>query len=186
MNKSEITNQVMSIVTKAEKSEGKVWNPSFGLIPQKFDYSSSILNTGNSFKFKEGVVEAKVRFRAEGSLTSAFSLTGSNPFPQIDVFRSGHNRVGLGVIDHPNNGRVKKLIQVKGLKFSDYHIYRLEVFGNLLVWKINNQEVHRENLPQISGELFLNFIGSIHKPLSEKLLPHFFEIDWVRCLKRKN
>jgi len=30
----EIKNQVLSIVTKAEKSEGKVWDPAFGLIPK--------------------------------------------------------------------------------------------------------------------------------------------------------
>ena len=56
----EFRNKVLSIVSKAEKTEGKVWNPSFGLIPKKFDFSSAIINTGNGFRFKEGVVEAKL------------------------------------------------------------------------------------------------------------------------------
>ena len=33
--------------------------------------------------------------------------------------------------------------------------------------------------------LFLNFIGSIHKPLTSDMLPHRFEIDWVRCYTKK-
>ena len=103
----EIKNQVLSIVTKAERSKGKVWDPSFGLIPKEFEYSSAIINTGNSFKFKEGVIEAKVKFRAEDAITSAFSLTGSNPFPQIDVFRSGPKRVGLGLLNRRKMGELK-------------------------------------------------------------------------------
>ena len=185
LNNIEIKNQILSIVTKAEKSKGKVWDPAFGLIPKEFEYSSGILNTGNSFKFKEGVIEAKVKFRAEAAITSALSLTGSRPFPQIDVFRSGHKRVGLGIIEHPANGGIKKLKQVKGLNFKNFHIFRLEISGNMLIWKINNHEVHRELLSQNSEELFLNFVGSIHKPLSAQSLPHHFEIDWVRCMQKK-
>jgi len=181
----QIDDKVLSIVSKPEKSEGKVWDPSIGLIPKKFDYSSAVLNTGNSFRFKEGIVEAKVKFRAEGAITSAFSLTGNHPFPQIDVFRSGHKRVGVGIIDQQGTGGTKKLIQIKGLNFSNFHIFRLEIFGSSLVWKINNHEVHREVFKHNLGELFLNFTGSLHKPLKEELLPHRFEIDWVRCIKRK-
>jgi len=181
----EIRNEVLSIVTKAEKTEGKVWDPAIGLIPKKFDYSSGILNTSNSFRFKEGVIEAKVKFRAEKAITSAFSLTGSKPFPQIDVFRSGDNSVGLGIIDQPGNGGTKKLIQIKGLNFNNFHIFRLEIFGNLVVWKINNQEVHREQLNKNGSELFINFIGSLHHPINGTSLPHHFEIDWVRCLRKK-
>ena len=181
----EIRNKVLSIVTKAEKTEGKVWDPAMGIIPGKFDYSSAILNTGNSFKFKEGVVEAKVKFHANKAITSAFSLTGSKPFPQIDVFRSGNNSVGVGIIDQSGKGGSGKLVQIKGLNFSNFHIFRLEILDGQLVWKINNEEVHRAQVPPNMGELILHFIGSIHKPLSNESLPHHFEIDWVRCFKRK-
>ena len=181
----EIKNSVLSIVTKAEKSNGRVWDPAVGLIPKQFDYSSSILNTGKSFKIKEGVIEAKVKFSAIGAVTSAFSLTGSNPFPQIDVFRSGHNCVGIGIIDKPDKNGTKKLVQIKGLNFNNFHIFRLEIFGNELVWKINNSEVHREQLNKNAGELFLNFVGSLHQPVNGGTLPHYFEIDWVRCLRKK-
>ncbi len=180
-----ISNNVLSIVTKAEKVKGKAWDASLGLINKDFEYTSAILNTGNGFKFKEGVIEAKVRFRADAAITSAFSLTGDKPFPQIDIFRSGPKRVGLGVIDHPKNGGVKKLVQIKGLNFSEFHIFSLEIHGDLLIWKINNYEVHRDSISHNSGDLFLNFIGSLHKPLNHNDLPHHFEIEWVRCLKRR-
>lgn len=182
----QIKNNILSIITKAEKAKGKIWDASLGLITKEFGYTSGILNTGNGFKFKEGVVEAKVRFRANAALTSAFSLTGNKPFPQIDIFRSGSNRVGLGVIDHPKNGGIKKLVQIKGLNFNEFHIFSLEILGDLLVWKINNHEVHRDLISPNSGDLFLNFIGSLHKPLNHSDLPHHFEIEWVRCLRKKN
>jgi len=181
-----IRNKVLSIVTKAEKSEGKVWDPAIGLLTKKFDFSSGILNTGNNFRFKEGVWEAKVKFRANKAFTSAFSLTGDQPFPQIDVFRSGNNCVGVGIIDQPGILGVKKLAQIKGLNYNNFHIFRLEIFGNSVVWKINNYEVHREQVSKNMGELFINFIGSLHQPVNGESLPHHFEIDWVRCLKKKN
>ncbi|HZK97172.1 MAG TPA: hypothetical protein VFC67_23425 [Prolixibacteraceae bacterium] len=180
-----IRNNVLSIVTKAEKSEGKVWDPAIGLLTKKFDFSSGILNTGNSFRFKEGVIEAKVKFRANKAFTSAFSLTGNQPFPQIDVFRSGNNCVGLGIIDQPGIKGVKQLAQIKGLNYNNFHIFRVEISGNLVVWKINNYEVHREHVSRNLGELFINFIGSLHQPVNGESLPHHFEIDWVRCLKKK-
>ena len=181
----EIKNKVLSIVTKAEKSQGKIWDPSFGLLPKEFEYSSAMLNSGNSFKFMDGIIEAKVKFRADSAITSAFSLTSYQPFPQIDVFRSGSKKVGFGIIEQPGNGNKKKIAQIKGLDFNDYHIYRLEIFGDSLIWKINNFEVHRELFTQKREELFLNFVGSIHKPLNSDSLPHHFEIAWVRCFNKK-
>lgn len=181
----EIRNKVLSIVTKSEKSEGKAWDPAVGLIPRNFDYSSAMINTGDSFRFTEGIVEAKVKFRAEKAITSAFSLTGRRPFPQIDVFRSGYKSVGLGIINQPSPGGTNRLVQIKGLNFDKYHIFRLEVFGNTLTWKINNYEVHREQLSEHPGELFINFIGSLHQPVNGTLLPHHFEIEWVRGMQKK-
>ncbi len=180
-----IRNKVLSIVTKAEKSEGKIWDPAIGLMPKKFEFSSGILNTGNTFRFKEGVIEAKVKFRANKAITSALSLTGDQPFPQIDVFRSGNNSVGLGIIDQPGKENIRKLIQIKGLNYNNFHIFRLEISGNTVVWKINNSEVHREQISKNMGELFINFIGSLHQPVNGESLPHHFEIDWVRCLRKK-
>ena len=181
----EFRNKTLSIVTKADKLEGKVWNPSIGLMPQKFDYSSAILNTGNGFRFKEGVVETKVKFSGEKAITSALSLTGSHPFPQIDLFRSGNNSVGVGIIDQPGKEGLKSLVQIKGLNFSNFHVFRLEIFGNQIVWKINNFEVHRQHVTKNPGELFLNFVGSLHEPLNGGSLPHHFEIEWVKFLKKK-
>jgi hypothetical protein len=181
----EIRNKTLSIVVKAEKTDGKAWDPSIGLIPKKFDYSSAILNTGNGFTFTEGVIEAKVKLRADKAITSAFALTSNHPFPQIDVFRSGNKNVSLGVINKPGKEGIQNLILINGLNFNNFHIFRLEVLGNELVWKINNYEVHREQAPHNLGGLFLNFIGSIHEPLNGGSLPYHFEIDWVRCLKKK-
>ena len=181
----EIRNKTLSIIVKAEQTDGKAWDPSIGLIPKKFDYTSAMLNTGNGFTFSEGVIEAKVKFRADKAITSAFALTSNHPFPQIDVFRSGNKNVSLGVISKPGKEGIQNLIHINGLNFNNFHIFRLEVLGTELVWKINNYEVHREQAPRNLGELFLHFISSIHEPLNGGSLPYNFEIGWVRCFKKK-
>lgn len=185
-NNIEIKNKVLSIITKKEKTTGKVWNPSIGFLPKEFDYSSGILTTGGHFSFQEGIIETKVKFKPVKAITSAFSLTGKHPFPQIDIFRSGHNSVGVGIINQDDKDVNNQLVQIKGLNYNVFHIFRLELFGNTAVWKINNQEVHRRDIGNLRDDLFLNFIGSLHEPLNGELLPHHFEIEWVRCLQKKD
>jgi len=112
-------------------------------MPKEFEYSSGIINSAESFRFNEGIVEAKVKFRAGESLTNAFSLTGSNPMPQIDIFRSGKKGVGLGYTESTAGGIVKKYKQIHGLDFNKYHIFSLEKKDHTLVWKINGIQVHQ-------------------------------------------
>jgi hypothetical protein len=186
LNNIAVNNNVLSILTKREKVTGQVWNVSSGLMPKEFDYSSGIINTGDSFRIKEGVVEAKVRFSADQSITNAFSLTSSMPMPQIDVFRSGKNCVAFGVTHQNGDGLSRKYKHIHGLNFNQYHVFRLEIIDHSLIWKINGHEVHAEHFAHSNGAMFLNFVSSLHDKVNETKIPHRFEIDWIRCYQKKN
>lgn len=180
----QIKNNTLTLLARKEKVTGKVWNPSAGIIPKEHDYTSSILNTAEFFRMQEGVIEAKVRFRKDSTIVSSFSLTGEKPFPQIDLFRSNKGGVGMGVIEKPGD-KSGKYLNLKGLNDGRFHVYRLEISGDQLVWKINNHEVYRNTL-RVKEPLFFNLLTSLHGKVNEQLLPHQFEIDWIRGFALKS
>ena len=175
----QVVNNTLSLWTKKEKISGKVWSPAVGFIPKDFDYTSSILNSAGFFRFAEGVIEAKVRFKKDATITSAFSLTGEHPFPQIDLFRSNKRGVGLGIIEKQGQSS-SKYKKIGGLKDDHFHIFRLEIYEGLLIWKINGAEVFRSTA-YISEPMFINLLTTLHGNVNEHLLPHRFEVDWIRC-----
>ncbi|MCL4484259.1 MAG: hypothetical protein M1445_16910, partial [Bacteroidetes bacterium] len=152
--------------------------------PKQYKYTSSILNSAEFFRIKEGVVEAKVRFKKNATITSAFSLTGEKPFPQIDLFRSTKNGIGVGIIEKQGEESTKYR-KLKGLNDQHYHIYRLELSNNQLVWKINGFEIFRNSVT-LKEPLFFNLLTSLHGEVNEHLLPHHFEVDWIRCFAPKS
>ncbi len=180
----QLNSNTLTLLAKKEKIMGKVWNPTVGLVPKQYGYSSSILNSAEFFRIKEGVVEAKVRFKKDATITSAFSLTGEKPFPQIDLFRSTKNGIGVGIIEKQGEESTKYR-KLKGLNDQHYHIYRLELSNNQLVWKINGFEIFRNSVT-LKEPLFFNLLTSLHGEVNEHLLPHHFEVDWIRCFAPKS
>lgn len=180
----QIDHSTLVLLAKKEKLSGTVWNPAVGLMPKQYDYSSAIINSAGYYRIKEGVVSAKVRFRKDPSVTSAFVLTAEKPFPQIDLFRSTKKGIGMGILEKPGTSS-SKYFNLKGLNDSHFHIFRLELFNNELVWKINGVEVYR-NTCALKDPLFFSLLTSLHGEVSEHLLPHRFEIDWIRCLAKKS
>jgi len=180
----ELNNNTLSIWAKKEKTAGTVWDPAVGLLPRQYEYSSSILNSAASFHLKEGVIEAKVRFKKDPSITSAFTLTGESSFPQIDLFRSTKNGVGMGVVEKQGR-KSSKYVRLGGLNDEYYHIFRLEIFGNQLVWKINGSKVY-SNSTSLKEPMFIHMLTTLHGQVNEHLLPHRFEIDWIRSFSKKS
>jgi beta-glucanase (GH16 family) len=164
--------------------QGTAWNPTVGLEPKQFDYTSSILNSAGFFRLSKGVVEAKVRFKKDATITSAFSLTGEKPFPQIDLFRSTKSGAGMGIVEKQGEG-TSKYVKIGGLNDQNYHIFRLEMTNNQFVWKINGVEVY--SCPfQLKEPQFFHLLTSLHGVVNEQHLPHRFEIDWIRCFGQKS
>lgn len=180
----ELNNNTLSIWAKKEKTEGTVWDPAVGLLPKQYEYSSAILNSAASFQLKEGVIEAKVRFKKDSSITSAFTLTGESSFPQVDLFRSTKNGIGMGIVEH-QGGKSSKYVRLGGLNDEHYHIFRLEIFGNQLVWKINGTEVY-SNSVSLKEPMFIHMLTTLHGHVNEHLLPHRFEVDWIRSFSKKS
>lgn len=173
---------ILSIVTRKEQAEGVRWNPQFGLVPTEFNYTSSMLNTGTSFRMKQGIIEAKIRVNPCAEIVSAFSLKGEGAFPQIDILRSGKNEVSMGVIRADRGEPVWQHQSITGLNFKKFHVFRLEWNGKTLTWKINNAVVHQTSVDSSFDDMFLNLISSVHEEVNHQNLPHYFEVDWVRCL----
>ena len=180
----ELNNNTLSILAKREKVQGTAWNPAVGLVPRQYEYTSSILNSADSFRLENGVVEAKVRFKKDATITTAFSLTGEKPFPQIDLFRSTKNGVGMGILENQGEG-TSKYSRIGGLNDQNYHIFRLEISNNHLVWKINGVEVYSCSF-RIREPQFFNLLTSLHGAVKEHHLPHRFEVDWIRCFAPKS
>lgn len=179
----QVVNNTLSLWAKKEKAAGKIWAPSLGFVPKNFEYTSSILNSSEFYRIKEGVIETKARFRKDTTITSAFSLTGEHPFPQIDLFRSNKNGVGLGIIEKGGKSS-SKYKKIGGLNDGNFHVFRLEIYEGMLIWKINGTEVFRSTT-YINEPLFINMLTSLHGNVNEHLLPHRFEVDWIRCFAQK-
>lgn len=178
----QLVNNILSIWAKKEKAIGKIWAPSLGFMPKNFEYTSAILNSNAFFRFKEGVIETKARFKIDPTITSAFSLTSEHPFPQIDLFRSNKNGVGMGVVE--KSGHSSKYKKISGLNDGHFHVYRLEIYEGMLIWKINGSEVFRST-SLVNEPIFINLLTSLHGNVNEHLLPHRFEVDWIRCFTQK-
>jgi beta-glucanase (GH16 family) len=180
----DIHNGVLSILTRKEQAEGKVWNPILGMAPRTFEYTSGLINTGESFRIKEGVIESKIRFNAMSALTNAFSLKGDNAFPQIDILRSGKRSVRVGVINNNGKGIKAESRKLISLNLRKFHVYRLELTKNMLVWKINGTVVFKRHLSEPMPGMYLNFLTTVHKEIRGKHThEQRMEIDWIRCLK---
>jgi len=179
----QLVNNTLSLWTKKEKASGNAWVPAIGLLPKHFEYTSPILNSSGFFRFKEGVIEAKARFKKDATITSAFSLTGENPFPQIDLFRSTKNGVGLGIVEKLGHSS-SKYKNLKGLNDNHFHVFRLEIYEGMLIWKINGAEVFRSTT-YLNEPFFINLLSTLHGNVNEHLLPHKFEIDWIRSYAQK-
>jgi hypothetical protein len=180
----QMINNTLSLWARKEKVTGKVWNPAVGLMPKSYEYTSCILNSAEYFRFKEGVLETKVRFKKDATIISAFALTGEKPFPQIDLFRSTKSGIGLGIIEK-KGGKATKYKRLNGLNDGNFHIFRLELFNSQFVWKINGVEVYR-NSTYLEEPLFFNLLTTLHGKVNEHLLPHRFEVDWIRCFSPKS
>ncbi|MEI6277008.1 MAG: hypothetical protein WCP08_13510 [Prolixibacteraceae bacterium] len=180
----QMNNNTLALLAKKEKAQGMAWIPSVGLSPKSFEYTSSMINNAQFFRMKEGVIEAKLRFKKDASITSAFSLTGEKPFPQIDLVRSTRHGVGMGIVENQGS-TASKYVKLNGLNDENYHIYRLEIANNLLIWKINGYEVYRSAFT-LNEPIFFNLLTTLHGKVNEHLLPHRFEVNWIRCFSFKS
>jgi hypothetical protein len=169
----EVRHSVLRIITKPQKINGKVWDPTKGFYTKDFGFTSGIINTGTSFRQKYGTFTAKVKL-SDPNVRNAFWLIGDRITPHVDICRSGRGKVWFDLFTAPG-GHYKKSIGSKYL--SDFYIYSLEWTPNALVWKINGVEVMRQTSGVPQEPMYINFAGGVEKPIGGI---SSMEVDWVR------
>jgi beta-glucanase (GH16 family) len=180
----DIKNSILSIQTKQEKVTGKAWNPMLGFVPKEFDYTSGLISTGKSFRFKYGRIEAKIKLGSTGKVSHAFWMLGDKILPEIDVFKSLDGKLQLSniwgnITEKDGVHKVSKKIGASKLA-SDFFIYTLDWTPEKLVWKINGLEVATitESVPQES--MYFVFSSGIFGQNVNGSVPTTMEIDWVK------
>ncbi len=174
----EVRHSVLRIITKPQKINGKVWDPSRGFYTRDFAFTSGILNTGASFRQKYGIFTAKVKL-TDPHVRNAFWLIGDRITPHVNVCRSGHGKVWFDLFTSPGNHFKKSL----GSRYlSDFFIYTLEWTSQSLIWKINGVEVMRQTTGVPQEEMYINLAGGVEKPIGGI---SSMEVDWVRVYQTK-
>jgi hypothetical protein len=183
----EVGSSICRIETKKEKKDGKAWHPKFGFVPKTYNFTSGIINTGQSFRQQYGKFEAKVRMD-KSAASHAFWMVGEKASPQINVFLFNKGKMNVGF----KSGELKKGAvrsvgtKVAGSKYtSDFMIYTLEWTPERITWKINGLEAfsYAGQLPQ--EPMYMAFSsGLIDKVVNESALPGQMEIDWVKCYSK--
>jgi beta-glucanase (GH16 family) len=187
----EVGNSNLSIVTRKENANGKIWNPEMGFMPQEFEYTSGIINTANSFRQKFGLFEAKVKLNNPSSVQHAFWMVGEKMLPHIDIFRfnsKGKKAVMMNnfwASDSSKTGFDKNQakVSISSLQ-NEYFIYALEWESGKLTWKINDMVLAEQTTGVPDEELFLQFSSGINSAKGSNGLPATMDIDWVRCYKK--
>lgn len=180
-------NSVLSIITKKESSDGLAWNLNFGLTPKTFQYTSGIINTGQTFRQKFGKFEAKVRFTAVHGVYHAFWLVGDKMLPEIDIFRKkgkDNKSIQGAYFWATNEGSKNTKTAIGGFDFAqEFFILSVEWNADSITWKINGEPFKKEanNLPDCPVYVVLS--SGVTEQADDQLLPAKMEVDWVRCWK---
>lgn len=175
----------LTIETKREKTEGKVWNLAAGFVPVELDYSSGLVSTGQSFWQEDGIFEAKIKFSPVKQVVSSVYLQGEQNSPRINLLEMGtKNRVGISTLDEKNKVSVNGL-DISNLKKEKWYIFTLEKINNELTWKINETEILQENDSRFNFPLHLNASTLVVYEIPGSNLPVHFQVEWVRCYRKK-
>ncbi|MDD2197363.1 MAG: glycoside hydrolase family 16 protein [Bacteroidales bacterium] len=187
----ELNNGILKIITKKEEVEGLAWDLKLGFIPKKFEYTSGLISTGQSFRQKHGRFEAKVRFTDTPGVYHAFWLVGDKMLPHIDIFRkNSKNTFTQGSMYTPKDGGSKPLIlktKLGGFNFSsNFFILSIDWDAKSIVWKINGVPYMEttQNLPSMPA--YLVFSSGVVNGVTPTTLPASLEIDWVKCWKENS
>ena len=172
----------LKIEVRKEKTHGMQWQIPFGFVENEFGYSSGLVSTAGAEWWKQGILEAKVKYAPSANLIDAIYLLGEETSPQINLVEMGvKNRVGM--LTKNADGIQADCESISGLKVGEYYIFRLEWSSHSLTWKINGREILTLAHQVPAFKMHLNIASVVvAEPVD---LPHRFEIDWVRFYQRR-
>ena len=178
------TGKKLVIETRKEKAKGKIWKMSAGFVPTELEYTSGMISSWNSFEMEDGIFEAKIKFNPVHAVVSSFYLSGLQDLPRVNLLEMGaKNRLGVLTLD-------KSKAHVEGLDISNlnsgkWYIFTIEKLGSNITWKINGTEIFTQQYPGVKGKLHLNASTLVVNEISASQLPAVFEIEWVKCWRKK-
>lgn len=173
----EIRNSVLKIVTRPQKTTGKVWTAAGGFAMKEFSFTSGMINSGSSFRQKYGTFSAKVKL-GDANVKNAFWMLSDKITPHIDICRTGAGKVWFDFFSAKSKSAVKSSL---GSKYAnDFFIYTLEWTSDRLTWKINNTEVFTQTGDVPQEPMYVLFSGGLEKPVNSSSA---MEIDWIRVYK---
>jgi len=174
----EIRNSVLKINTKQQKVTGKVWSVANGFSTKEFNYTSGLINSGNSFKQKYGIFTAKIKL-GDPNAKHSFWMLADKITPHIDICRTTNGKVWFDYFSSPGKSVKTSL----GARYSNsFYIFTLEWTADKLVWKINNTEVFKQTSDVPQEPMYVLFAGGTDKQLSGMTS---MEIDWIRVYQPK-
>jgi beta-glucanase (GH16 family) len=186
----ELDSNTLKIITKREKAEGLSWDKRYGFVPKSFEYTSGIINTGQTFRQLYGKFEAKVKFTMAPNLFHAFWLVGDTMVPHIDVFRQNGNKKPSvqGSMYWMNGDKMRSFkAPLSGFNFTNnYYILGIEWTANKLTWKINGITYAESSSNIPDSPAYLVFSSGVKGGLANQSLPAQMQIEWVRCWRNLN
>jgi hypothetical protein len=174
----ELRNSILKINTKPQRTTGKVWSAANGFTTKEFNYTSGLINSGNSFRQKYGVFTAKIKL-GDPKAKSAFWMLADRITPHIDICRTSKGKVLFDYFS-PKGNKVKTSL---GSRYSnDFFIYALEWTADKLVWKINNTEVFTQTSDVPQEPMYLSLSGGLDQPVNGMTS---MEVDWIKVYQPK-
>lgn len=183
----EIRDSVLKIITRSEKTTGKMWKQPFGFLPQEFEYSTGLVSTAKSHKQKYGKIEARIKINYTEPVHHHFWMASEMNLPHVDILKQSRNKTKVGMSNLSGNPASAKSPEIRTAQFSglditqDYFIYSLEWTKNKLVWKINDVVVNEQTQGVPQEEMYLVLSSGITGKVSQGKFPVSMDIDWVRC-----
>ncbi|MCQ2228746.1 MAG: glycoside hydrolase family 16 protein [Bacteroidales bacterium] len=184
MNERQITNSKnievsaseLSIITRKETATGKRWNPALGFVNSEFEFTSSLINTGNSFRQLYGQFDFKVKMSKSSPVVHTIWMQSEKNTPIINVASLGSDKKKI-IVGSANGDKVKK-VSVDGADFSEYQIITLLWTPEKLSWSINGVEVfsQKDNVPQTP--MYINIGSSITN--DGDVNGAIMTLDWIR------
>lgn len=174
----ELSNSVLKIITKPQKITGKVWSAALGFSTKEFNYTSGIVNSGNSFRQKYGIFTAKIKL-GDPNAKNAFWMLADKITPHIDICRTSKGKVWSDFFSVKGNSAKTSI----GSRYAnDFFIFTLEWTSDKLVWKINDTEVFTQTTDVPQEPMYVLLAGGLDKPVNGMTS---MEIDWIRVYQAK-
>lgn len=173
-----LSNSEAAIVTKQQSIGGTKWT-NRGFVDAQFDYTSSLINTGASFRQKYGRFDFKVRLQADKIVKHHIWMVGEKSTPQIDVLSFGANKKQFIAGLTSKNQQTQTQV-IDGATFDgDYYIVSLYWSPEKLTWSINGVEVCTMK-GAIPGEPMYIVVSSNITDEGQTSGSQL-TLDWVKC-----